>query len=72
MITPQQQLLNVVECAMKITERKRGHNGRGRGATYIGSVDELASTLRQLAEMTQQFLAGELTAMPEATEEAPF
>lgn len=72
MISAEQQLQNVAAHAMKITEVKRQFNGKGRSATYVGDVDELASTARQLAEMVQAYLAGELVEIGEATEASPF
>lgn len=59
-LTPEQRLSNVANYLLDATEIKRPHNGRFRGPTYIGTVNEIAPAARQLAEMVLKYINGEL------------
>jgi hypothetical protein len=60
-ITPEQQLRNVARILKQHTEAKRRYNGRGKPATYAADVDAIATTGRQLADMVEHYLDGQLS-----------
>ena len=55
-LTFEQRMRNVASCLMEYTEVKRQHNGRGRSATYMASLDTIALTGRQLAQYVLDYL----------------
>ena len=62
-LSPEEQLRNIAATALRLTQVKRSHNGRGRSATYVGNVDAIASTAQHLAKTIVQYLDGELEAI---------
>jgi hypothetical protein len=67
LILPEDQLRNVARILLEATEVTRPHNGRGRPASYAGSVDEIAQAGRQLAEMILDYIDGVLIAVDNDT-----
>lgn len=49
-VSPDEALRNIAQAVIELTEVRRAHNGRGRSRTYAGTVDDIASAARQLAE----------------------
>ncbi len=59
-LTAEEQLANVANAVKRVTAVTREHNGRGRNKTYAGNIDDIASASRQLAEMVEMYLDGQL------------
>lgn len=70
-LNPNEQLRNVAQTVLDLTEVQRRYNGRGRCATYNGDVDAIAGAARQLADMVLDALqASEATARQQELENA--